>query len=418
GFPVTDPLVTESFDNVYRRGKGGIDSALRSVQGRLKVAHSMAFGVVMLLVKASVESRKAVISWFAEALLVNTPAEAYNPDHLKAASPEFLMNVSVALLGLAMPIIRDEAKFKKIDAASFLSSKVAMRDLFPEDTTMLVSASTSVSANSDGGSPSTSAGAGHNSGVGSAGGAVAAGEGGGATGGGAGDRKVKDAEGLPLVELKSFTTQVFFACWRAVHLGLLQVMSRHDRLHQHLGQLQRGMGGPGNVNPSSQIEIMFNMRFKEKLAAEVLILDPGILSDCLMFMVKAGSWLTEFVSEEAGIPIDSSEHETSSQGSLAKLSRDSLVWQLPEHLIQDILDLILFLTNHHPETLGTSQLYPLMTMARKLFVVFFLAHPSLVKSPHLRASLGDVLYKAFLPRSQRTDGDPYGERLGALPPDN
>lgn len=40
-----------------------------------------------------------------------------------------------------------------------------------------------------------------------------------------------------------------------------------------------------------------------------------------MFMVRAGSWLTEFVSKEAGIPIDSSEHETSSQGSLAKLSQ-------------------------------------------------------------------------------------------------
>lgn len=42
-------------------------------------------------------------------------------------------------------------------------------------------------------------------------------------------------------------------------------------------------------------------------------------------------------------------------------------------------------------------------------VVFFLAHPSLVKSPHLRASLGDVLYKAFLPRSERNNDDPYGK---------
>lgn len=60
------------------------------------------------------QSRKAVISWFAETLLVNTPAEASNPDPLKAASSEFLMNVSVALLDLAMPIVRDEAKFKKV----------------------------------------------------------------------------------------------------------------------------------------------------------------------------------------------------------------------------------------------------------------------------------------------------------------
>lgn len=42
-------------------------------------------------------------------------------------------------------------------------------------------------------------------------------------GGAAGAEKGKEAEGLPLVELKSFTTQVFFASWRAIHLGLLQV---------------------------------------------------------------------------------------------------------------------------------------------------------------------------------------------------
>lgn len=64
--------------------------------------------------KKYVQSRKAVVAWFAEALLVNTPAEASQPDPLKAASSEFLMNVSVALLGLAMPVVRDENKFKKV----------------------------------------------------------------------------------------------------------------------------------------------------------------------------------------------------------------------------------------------------------------------------------------------------------------
>lgn len=49
--------------------------------------------------------------------------------------------------------------------------------------------------------------------------------------------------------------------------------------------------------------------------------DPGILADSLTFMVKAGSWLTEFVSKEAGVSIDSSEHESSSVGSLAGLSK-------------------------------------------------------------------------------------------------
>lgn len=43
---------------------------------------------------------------------MNDSAEAYQPDPTKTASPEFLMNVGVALLYLAMPI--DESKFSKV----------------------------------------------------------------------------------------------------------------------------------------------------------------------------------------------------------------------------------------------------------------------------------------------------------------
>ncbi len=192
--------------------------------------------------------------------------------------------------------------------------------------------------------------------------------------------------------------------WRArvAAVSIYKVMGRHDRLHQQLVHVQREMGGPGNPNPDPRMEMHFNMLFKSKLAAEVLILvsfpcpvlscpsssrwatqhaarprssrdldetsptahrwrvfdgelvyrfglswcmcgvmnndtlndrnnvddmgnpqDQGILADSLMFMVKAGSWLTEFVSKEVGVDVDSSEHESSSQSqdSLAGLSQ-------------------------------------------------------------------------------------------------
>lgn len=69
----------------------------------------------------SKQSRKAVMAWFADALLVNTSAEASNPDPLKTASSEFLTNVSVAMLGLAMPIVRDESKFAKVRCIGYVS---------------------------------------------------------------------------------------------------------------------------------------------------------------------------------------------------------------------------------------------------------------------------------------------------------
>lgn len=44
------------------------------------------------------------------------------------------------------------------------------------------------------------------------------------------------------------------------------------------------------------------------------------------------------------------------------LGQDSLIWKLPEHLVEDILELVMYLTTFHPSALGTTQLYPLMTM--------------------------------------------------------
>lgn len=57
GFPPTDQLANDSFDKVYRRGQMEVNSRLQAVQGRLKVAHSVALDMVMLLVKGSVEVR-------------------------------------------------------------------------------------------------------------------------------------------------------------------------------------------------------------------------------------------------------------------------------------------------------------------------------------------------------------------------
>ncbi len=136
---------------------------------------------------------------------------AFSEDYFSlGSSPDFShLGVSLVLLS-SFPF--------KIDAASFLSSKAAIRDLFPKDTTMLVTRqqSTSDGQEAGGAAPASPAAA-----ASAAGGGAVAGSGGAGTedGVGGGD----GASGPPLVELKSFTTQIFFASWRALHLGLLQV---------------------------------------------------------------------------------------------------------------------------------------------------------------------------------------------------
>lgn len=50
---MSDPLVNDSFDRVYRRGQAEVKSRISAVQGRLKTAHSVSLGFIMLLVKTS-----------------------------------------------------------------------------------------------------------------------------------------------------------------------------------------------------------------------------------------------------------------------------------------------------------------------------------------------------------------------------
>ena len=69
----------------------------------------------------------------------------------------------------------------------------------------------------------------------------------------------------------------------------------------------------------------------------------------------------------------------------------SALWCVPccVSQVEDILEFILFVTRYSPATLSraSASLEPLMT-----FVVFMLAHPTLLNSPHLCAKFGDVLF--------------------------
>jgi hypothetical protein len=185
-------------------------------------------------------------------------------------------------------------------------------------------------------------------------------------------------------------------------VNLQQVAARHGPLHRTLGHWQNQMritaatGG----QPAAQAEANFNHMVTSKFATEVALLQPDVLTDTLAFLLAACRWLTAEISTSAAVPLDSSEHD--SPLSLTALQPTNPLFALPEHLVEDILDYTLFVTRYTPQTLTRgavgSSLEPLMT-----FVVFLLAHPSLVHSPHLRAKLGDVLFSAFLPASERPD---------------
>eukprot|EP00611_Tribonema_gayanum_P019689 TRINITY_DN3451_c0_g1_i4.p1 TRINITY_DN3451_c0_g1~~TRINITY_DN3451_c0_g1_i4.p1 ORF type:complete len:754 (+),score=251.32 TRINITY_DN3451_c0_g1_i4:167-2263(+) len=340
-------------------------------RGPLAAAQGAAFDLVSQLLRAGPVTRAAVVHWASEAVLLNTGAEASRTDPLKTASDSFLLNLSALLVKLAMPVVSDPAKFDKVvDAEAFLRNQRVRAGVFPKGTTPLVAAPEGAPE-----APEISVGAG----------------------------------AAALAELKSFSTQVFFLAWRALHLGPIQTAARHTRLHREISFYQRQAGGPPGDPAVEQARGHFDQLLAIKFATEVSLLDENAVTDALAFLLAAARWCTRAIGQSSGALLDSSEHDAPLD--LKLLPPTALLYLLPEHLVEDVLDLVDFSTQYNPRLLsrGGLSFEPLMT-----FVVYLLAHPSLVRSPHLRAKFGDVLFNAFLPESERFEDGRGRGRGGAV----
>jgi len=112
-----------------------------------------------------------------------------------------------------------------------------------------------------------------------------------------------------------------------------------------------------------------------------------VLKDALTFAVGASSWL------KAQIQSDNAA---------------AFCAKCPEHLPDDILEILLHLSRFSPNTLACCQLEEIFD-----FCVLVLKLPDLIHSPHLRAKFGDVLHMVFLPHEDRGDHSP--PPVGATP---
>jgi ubiquitin conjugation factor E4 B len=149
------------------------------------------------------------------------------------------------------------------------------------------------------------------------------------------------------------------------------------RTLRYLGRLQQQMNS-GNA----QAEARFHQMLSVVKATEVQLLDPDFLKEVQSFVVFACGWLKEQLAEE---------EEQAMQ----------FCRSCPEHLVDDILSIMIFISRMSPGTLGSCPLDGFLE-----FCVLVLDRPALVRSPHLRAKFGDILYLVFLPPEDRLDSRP------------
>jgi hypothetical protein len=134
---------------------------------------------------------------------------------------------------------------------------------------------------------------------------------------------------------------------------------------------------------------------------------PQLLTDALLFTsIACTSLLNQLV--------DNNTQASNNKGTQQwRVSTDSLtpnqlnlLTTIPEHMIDDIMSIVLTIGKVEPSILSTQSLSGLLSL-----VVYFLRRPWAINAPFLRAKLGLVLFQVFLPHSDRHRGDMWSHAV-------
>jgi len=155
--------------------------------------------------------------------------------------------------------------------------------------------------------------------------------------------------------------------------------------------------------------------FVTKMTTDAQLLAPELLRDIVSFCAAASALLLRALD-----PPDAAEGAgavasalSPSKAAAAVVAPDYSRWlrspqdlsaeqklilqQLPEHLVDDLMTLLLFVARTAPATLQQAPLDNTLSL-----LLFFLRRPWAVHKPHLRAKFGLVLFHVYLPVAERS----------------
>ncbi|KAJ2747151.1 Ubiquitin conjugation factor E4 [Coemansia sp. BCRC 34301] len=242
------------------------------------------------------------------------------------------------------------------------------------------------------------------------------------------DRRQGEAAAQPDTPA-GFIADCFFATAAALHLGPMATIAQYTEKLSALARFKRDVAriqaAPELLPPAQRATLpvalqrwnaqLADMK-REKIALEAQILDPRRLSNILVFYRFAMCFLLRMVDAHATFPHAGPFAMPSEGGGEAEVPE---AWaMLPQFVVEDVVEFIVFLTTHAPDTLidstaqvsGGNEHLRTFDDVLPLFAVVFLARPAYIRSPHLKSRLVDVLHMLTY-RDPREDDD-YVDTLG------
>lgn len=343
-----DPRLRAHFADCGKpQPRGFVEGRLNELRTKMGTLQAQVADLITSLLKCGGVHKQLVLEWLTQACELNTEAEKERPTPICASSPAMLYNLAGVLLRLCRPFLSDSDKLQKVDWG-FLCAADAAR-VFPAALPLLVSL---------GAEPSSTPVA---------------------------------STGQEMSKF-NFISQCFFLCARVLHLGIVQQCGHYKNMLQGLNRFH------AEVETGGQRGMHY---LTLKLATDTMLLAPDMVADLLAFCI--GCCRSLLVALGAGDAAGSVPSKLSADADWIARREDmsaaqlSLLGTLPEHLVDDLLEMFLFIARTEPLVLNrTPTLEPLLAL-----VIYLLRRPWAVASPHLRAKCALVLASVFLPVAER-----------------
>ncbi|XP_010904932.1 probable ubiquitin conjugation factor E4 [Elaeis guineensis] len=367
----------QCFSEASTRRPADLLSSYTTIRTVMNVLYD-GLGEVFLALLKNVDTREKVLEYLAEVIKKNSARSRMQVDPISCASSGMFVNLSAVMLRLCEPFLdASTTKRDKIDPKYlFYNNRLEFRQL-----TAMHASSEEVAAWIDNANCEKTDG--HINNIGEGNRVLESQE---ATSSGCNSESVALSKAKPLMGCSrknkySFICECFFMTARVLNLGLMKALSDFKHLAQELARCEedlstykamRDQGASPQLEADiKRLEKAIEILSQDKLCYEAQILRDGtLLQRALSFYRLMVVWLVGLVGGFK-MPLPS------------KCPMEFAC--IPEHFVDDAVDLLI-LTSRIPRALEGVVLDDFLN-----FIIMFMASPSYVKNPYLRAKMVEVL---------------------------
>ncbi|KAK5094706.1 Ubiquitin conjugation factor E4 [Exophiala xenobiotica] len=343
--PLQAQVTSQYFPGPKTMDQGRIRNAQQALQMSLRTHQTELSEIVKPMVRASAESKNAVLDWFALVLNSNHKRQALQVDKKTVSSDGFMVNVNTCLDQLAEPFI--DASFSKIDRAEIEYLRRKPRIDIKEET--------KINANQD-------------------------------------ESDKFYAEQLP--GENNFITEIFFLTVAAHHYGLesaRKTLKDMDRDLKHMekqiekfeGERHKWIGNPAQLqmfgNALKKYKDTLDKGLSYKHAIQGVLLDELQQTRSMQFMRFTTVWLLRQISGGT-FPQKKLQLPFPDQSAAIKC--------LPEYFLDVISGNFGFILYNLPQIVSSTQSDELIMLC-----IALLEHSDFIKNPYLKGSLVTILFR-------------------------